>query len=102
MVSRYPPWRRNKSLRILRGNSTFYRVAGEFNIRLIVPELSPRCDADLFPHKIDATYHLGNRMLDLETRVHFDKCELTVLVQKLQGTNVAVTELCQCVRSYFA
>jgi hypothetical protein len=47
-------------------------------------------DADLLAHQVDAGDHLGDRMLDLQARVHLDEVELAVLVQELDRAGAAV------------
>src|SRR5690606_40269625 len=50
-------------------------------------------DLDLFLEDVDTGDHLGDRMLHLDTGVHLDEEELTVLVEKLEGAGAAVTQL---------
>ena len=50
-------------------------------------------DANLPPHQIDAGHHLGDRMLDLQPRVHLEEIEPAVLVeQKLDRAGVRVAD----------
>ena len=44
-------------------------------------------------HDVDAGDHLGDRVLDLHARVHFDEIELAVLVQELERAGAAVADL---------
>ena len=46
-------------------------------------------------HEVDAGDHLGDRMLDLDARVHLDEVELAVLVQELERAGAAVAD-CAC------
>lgn len=49
------------------------------------------CNLDLIPHDIDGGNLLRHRVLDLETRIHFDKVELAFLIEeKLHGSRVVV------------
>src|SRR5690606_18401641 len=50
-------------------------------------------DLDLLLEDVDTGDHLGDRMLHLDTGVHLDEEELTVLVEKLEGAGAAVTQL---------
>ena len=50
-------------------------------------------DPDLPPHQIDAGHHLGDRMLDLQPRVHLEEVEAAVLVeQELDRAGVGVAD----------
>ena len=52
---------------------------------------SPQRDADLPLHQVDFGDHLGDRVLDLEPRVHLEEIERAVLVeQELDGARVGV------------
>ena len=50
-------------------------------------------DADLFVDEVDAGDRLGDRMLDLEPRIHLDEEELAVLVEELDRAGARVAEL---------
>ena len=50
-------------------------------------------DADLPLHQVDAGHHLGDRMLDLQARVHLEEVERAVVVeQELDGAGVGVAD----------
>ena len=50
-------------------------------------------DADLPAHQIDAGHHLGDRVLDLQPRVHLEEVEPAVLVeQELDRAGVGVAD----------
>src|SRR5690606_11789394 len=53
---------------------------------------SARCDAKLLEHEIEASDHLGDRMLDLQAGVHLDEVELAILVEELDGARAAILE----------
>ena len=55
--------------------------------------LRARGDADLLLNDIDTGHHLGDRMLDLNARVHLDEKKLAVLVQEFERACTAVAEL---------
>jgi len=43
-------------------------------------------------HEVDAGNHLGDRMLDLEAGIHFEKVEVTIGVEEeLDGAGIRVT-----------
>jgi len=56
-------------------------------------ELLTGGDHDLFAHDVHAGDHFGHRVFDLHARVHFNKVELAVLIQKLEGAGAAVADL---------
>ena len=50
-------------------------------------------DANLPSHQIDAGHHLGDRVLDLQPRVHLEEVEPAVLVeQKLDRAGIGVAD----------
>jgi len=50
---------------------------------------SPRANPDLPTDEVEAGHHLGDRVLDLETRVHLEEIEAAILVeQELDGAGV--------------
>ena len=52
-----------------------------------------RGDADLLVDEVDAGDRLGDRVLDLQARVHLDEIELAVLVEELDGAGAGISEL---------
>src|SRR5438874_3186632 len=64
----------------------------ETQIILRIAEGRTGSDADLLSHKVDATDHLGHRMLHLKARVHLDEGETSVLVQELKRTGIAIAD----------
>ena len=73
-------------------------MAAPRDVALAKPQLLARCDPDLFLDDIDAGDHLGDRMLDLDARIHLDKEKLLVLVQELERPRAAVGELSAGIR----
>src|SRR5689334_24433531 len=71
-------------------------MAGEADLPLRIIQRCTRRDADLLTHQIDAAYHFGHRVLDSQPSIHLDERELPVLIQKLQSTGVAVSQLREC------
>ena len=49
-------------------------------------------DANLPLDEVDAGDHLGDRVLDLQSRVHLQEEELAVLVDELDGAGVVVAD----------
>ena len=61
-------------------------------LRIDVEPLAAR-DPDLPLHEVDAGHHLGDRMLDLQPRVHLEEVERAVLVeQELDRAGVGVAD----------
>src|SRR5206468_1590507 len=64
----------------------------EERVRIERERLAPR-NANLPLHEIDAGHHLGDRMLDLQPRVHLEEIEAAVFVeQELDGARVRVAD----------
>src|SRR5690606_2582357 len=53
-------------------------------------EFFPRGDEDLLLDKVDAGDHFGDRVLHLNTGVHFNEVELTVFVEELERASATV------------
>ena len=78
---------------ILGVDAALDRVAAPHDVALAERELAAGGDEDLLLHDIDAGDELGDRMLDLDARVHLDEEELAVLVQELERAGAAVADL---------
>ena len=63
------------------------------DVALAEAQLLAGGDADLLLHDVDAGDHLGDRVLDLDARVHLDEEELVVLVQELERARAAIADL---------
>ena len=57
------------------------RLRAEQRLRIEVEPLAAR-DANLPLHQVHARHHLGDRMLDLQARVHLEEVERAVLVEQ--------------------
>ena len=68
-------------------------MATELDLGLRDRQLAAGGDADLLQHEIDPGDHLGDRMLDLDARVHLDEIELAILVKKLDRADAEVLQL---------
>jgi len=54
-----------------------------------------RSDANLFRHQVDAGHHFRHRVLDLNSRIHFEKvCFMRLfVVDELDGSGPAIVDL---------
>ena len=68
------------------------RVASPLDRRLVEGERQSGGHSDLLGDEVDAGDHLGDRMLDLKSRVHLEEVELAVGVQELDGAGVVVAD----------
>src|SRR6185312_10217642 len=68
-------------------------VAGEGDVLLLEAELFTRGDAELLVDEIDTGDALGDRVLDLQPRVHLDEVEFAVLVEELDRAGARIFEL---------
>src|SRR5690606_25559002 len=67
-------------------------VATEFNIALTQGEFFAGGNTNLLLHEIEAGDHFGDRVLDLDARVHFDEIELAIFVEEFEGAGTAVLD----------
>src|SRR5262245_13793825 len=56
-------------------------MPGLMKVRLHVPQLFAARDAHLFPNQVQASCRLCYGMLDLQSRVHFQKIKLVLSIQ---------------------
>ncbi len=82
-----------KRNRVLGIDAALDGMAVEFDVALRDFEAASSGHADLFEHEIDVGDHLGDRMLDLDARVHLDEVELSVLIEELDRSNSEIFEL---------
>ena len=87
-----------KRNRVLGIDAAFDGMAVELDVALRDFEAASGGDADLLEHEIDVGDHLGDRMLDLDARVHLDEVELSVLVEELDRSDSEIFELAHGVR----
>ncbi len=89
-----PPRRRQEAVvGVFRVDAAFdgVRLRVEQRVRIQVEPLASR-DANLPLHQVDARHHLGDRVLDLQARVHLQEVERSVLVeQEFDRAGVGVT-----------
>ena len=87
------PGRGPEGLRVLRIDAAFDGVPVEADLLLAERQRRAGRDPDLLDDEIEPGDHLGDGVLDLEARVHFDEIELAVLVQELDRADAAIGEL---------
>src|SRR6202158_1370982 len=77
--------------RVFGADAAFDCVAASDNVLLPHPQSFAGGDPQLRMHEVDPGHPFGDRVLDLEARVHFEKVEFAVRIeQKLDGPGVAV------------
>src|SRR5690606_28431453 len=84
--------RGQEAVRILGVDAAFDRVAAQHHVFLADRELLPGGDLELLADQVDAGDQFGDRMLDLDARVHLDEVEAAVLVQELERARAAVAD----------
>ena len=77
-------------------------MAGDHDIFLLQFEIAAISNANLFAHQIQTGDQLGHRMFDLQSRIHFDKKEFAILVEKFDGADAEITELRDTARNDIA
>ena len=65
-------------------------------------EFLARRDAQLLAHQVHARDHLGDRVLDLQARVHLEEEELAVLPEELDRSGTDVTDGSTCLEGDLA
>ena len=68
-------------------------MAFDFHFALFDRQWLAGRNAQLLFDQIHTGDHLGNRMLNLDTGVHFDEEELTVFIQELESTCATVADI---------
>src|SRR5687767_3254626 len=86
-------WRWDEAFRIFRIDAALDGVAADGHVVLRPWELLARRDAQLCLHDIDAGDLLGDRMLHLHARIHFDEVELAVLIKEFERASAAIAHL---------
>ncbi|MNI20288.1 hypothetical protein D3C73_737620 [compost metagenome] len=85
-------WARQEGVRVFGVDTAFHRVAVNLHFFLFDRQRLTGSDTQLLFNQIHAGDHLGNRMLNLNTGVHFDEIELAVFIQELESACAAVTD----------
>src|SRR5688572_26029814 len=79
--------------RILGVDPAFHDVPPEFDVLLAIGELDAGCDQNLVAYDIDPGDAFRNRVLDLNTRIHFHEIKFLVRIdEELQRTDVPITD----------
>ena len=71
-------------------------MAGQLDVGLAIAERCARGDAKLLADDVEPADHLGDRVFDLQARIHLDEKELAVLREEFEGAHTLVAELAQC------
>ena len=58
-----------------------------------LPGFEPRANPNHLAHQVDAVALFGDRMLNLQTRVHLKEVELTLRVQELDRSRADIANL---------
>ena len=92
-VAGQSPRRRQKiAVRVFGVKTTFHRPALQYDRLLGEGQALPRGDANHVFYQINARHQFGDRMLHLQTRVHFQKVEIAIFIDDKfyrSGTAVA-------------
>ena len=67
-------------------------MAADLNVALAVRQGFSRGDQQLRFDDVNTGHQLGDRVLHLHPRIHFNEIELIVLIEKLQSARVAVAD----------
>lgn len=67
-------------------------MALDLNVALTIAKLFAGGDTNLFLDEVDTGDEFSDRVLDLNTSVHFDEVELTVFVEELKSACTAVPD----------
>ncbi|ENN85990.1 hypothetical protein RHSP_16060 [Rhizobium freirei PRF 81] len=85
--------RRNEGACVFGIDAAFDGVAMEMHFILRHRKTAAGGDTDLLVHKVDAGNGFRDRMLHLQAGVHFDKIELAVFIEELDGAGAAILQL---------
>src|ERR1700741_1162103 len=94
--------RRPKRRWALRVDPALDGVAMKLHVGLLEREVGAGRDPDLFQDEIDVSDHFSYRVLDLDRGVHFDKVELTLLVQEFYGADTKIAKVAHGTRHLVA
>src|ERR1700730_4509567 len=95
MIIGHPAGRRRKGAGVLGIDAAFDRVAAQLDVGLAIAERSAGGDTQLLADEVEAADHLGDRVFDLQARIHFDEEEFAALIEKLERADALVAELAQ-------
>src|SRR5260370_25988216 len=92
MPARQPARRRLTAEGVLGVDAAFDGMAAPDHVALAERQFLAHRNADLFAHDVEAGDLFGDRMLDLDARVHLDEGEDAVLVENLEGAGAAIAD----------
>ena len=72
--------RRAECARVFRIDAAFDRMALKVDVFLAKAQLGAGGDRNLLSHQIRARDLLGDRVFDLQSRIHFDEIKLTIFI----------------------
>ena len=84
---------RHKGRRVFGVDPAFQGVTADDHVVLGEGQLVAGGNAEHFLDDVDAGDHLGNRVFDLYAGVHFNKVEMPVLVEELEGAGATVADV---------
>src|SRR5271167_646367 len=93
MIIGHPARRRREGVGALGVDAAFDRVAAQLDVGLAIAERGTRGDPELLADDVETADHLGDRVFDLQARIHLDEKEFTILIEKFEGTDTLVAEL---------
>ncbi|RMN69225.1 hypothetical protein ALQ54_05717 [Pseudomonas syringae] len=82
-----------EGLRVFGVDPAFQRMTLDDHVILGVRQFIAGGDAEHLLDDVDACDHFRNRVLHLNTGVHFDEVETTVFVQELERTRTAIADI---------
>ena len=77
------------------------RVSARYQVALLVSQRLVAGNANLFLDEIDVIDHFGDRMLDLDARVHFHKIRVVARDQKLDRSRIRVADVAAGAQRHF-
>ena len=84
-------WTWDKFKRVFGIDAALNRMAFNLDVFLTIAQFFAKRHANLLLHNIHPRHHFGNRMLDLHPRIHLNKEELAVFIQKFKRARTAIT-----------
>ena len=82
-----------KRHRILGVDPALDGVTVEFHVALVQRQIAAGSDPNLLCDQVDVGDHLGDRVFDLNARVHLDEAELAVLVEEFDRAGAQIFDL---------
>lgn len=92
VIERHLAGRWHEGAGILGVDAAFKGVTVDLDVFLANRQRHARGDTQLFLDDIDAGDHLGDRVLNLNAGVHFDKEEIAVLIEEFERSRTTVVD----------